>query len=69
MFDFKKTISWLYQIASVSHSTNDAKILKYTVLVPIGSSLVFIVEGRHFIMKRDLATNLLVNYGDKSFSF
>jgi hypothetical protein len=38
------------KIASVSHYANDTKILKYTVLMPIGSSLASIVEGGHFIV-------------------
>ena len=59
-FEAKETISHLYQIASVSHSADDSKILKDTVLTPIGSSLRDIAEGGRFIVQRDDTTNRLV---------
>jgi hypothetical protein len=46
-------ISKLFQIASVSHSKDDTKILHSTVLHPIGESLRRISLGGHFIVYDD----------------
>jgi hypothetical protein len=51
-FSSKKSISRLYQIASVEHSKDDAEILKTTVLKPIGDGLCEIVSGKCFIVKK-----------------
>ena len=50
-FHEKKSISRLFQIASVSHSKDELSILKSTVLDPIGEGLRLIVEGGCFAVK------------------
>jgi hypothetical protein len=67
-FHERSTISWLFQIASVSHSKDDTKILESTVLKPIGESLRTISQGGCFIVQSDaddslrLSFNLNVSY-------
>jgi hypothetical protein len=63
-----RSISKLFQIASVSHSKDDTKILFSTVLHPIGESLRRISLGGQFIVYDDsndslgLTFNLNVSY-------
>jgi len=63
-----RSISKLFQIASVSHSKDDTKILFSTVLHPIGESLRRISLGGQFIVYDDsndslgLMFNLNVSY-------
>jgi hypothetical protein len=45
-----KTVSYLTQIASVSFSKDETKILKDTVLKPVGEGLQLIAEGGYFIV-------------------
>jgi hypothetical protein len=61
-FEGKETISHLHQIASVSHSANDSRILTKTVLTPIGASLKRIIEGGRFFVQRDKAEDKLVDH-------
>jgi hypothetical protein len=46
-----KSISRLYQIASVEHSNDETEILKATVLQPIGDGLREIVSGKRFVVR------------------
>jgi hypothetical protein len=62
LFEGKEKISHLYQIASVSHSANDSKILTKTAFTPIGASLKNIIEGSHFFVQRDKVEDKLVGH-------
>jgi hypothetical protein len=57
-FHERLTISRLFQIARVSHSKDDTKILESTVLNPIGESLRRISHGGHFIVYSDTNDSL-----------
>jgi hypothetical protein len=57
-FHERSTISQLFQIASVSHSKDDTKILESTVLNPIGESMRRISHGGHFIVYSDTNDSL-----------
>jgi hypothetical protein len=52
VFSSKKSISRLYQIASVKHSKYETEILKTTVLEAVGEGLHDIVLGKHFIVQK-----------------
>jgi hypothetical protein len=52
VFSSKKSISRLYQIASVEHSKDETEILKTTVLEPVGEGLRKIVSGKCFIVQK-----------------
>jgi len=61
-FNDRDTISWLYQIASVSHPQDNSQLLKDTVLQPIGESLKLIVDVGSFIVLKDNETKMLVSF-------
>jgi hypothetical protein len=56
------TISRLFQIASMSHSKDDTKILDTTILKPIGESLRMISKGGHFIVSHDTNDSPSLNF-------
>jgi hypothetical protein len=60
-YDDDKTYSWLFQIASVSHSKDDIDILNRTVLTPTGEGLRRIVKGGH-LSARVFENNLSVDF-------
>ena len=64
-FHSKKTISRLFQIASISHSKDELPILKSTVLDPIGEGLRLIVEGGRFSVKSN-GNDLIVSFTNGS---
>jgi hypothetical protein len=51
-----------FQIASVSHSKGNTKILDPTVLKPIGESLRRIFEGGRFIVSHDTNDSLSLKF-------
>ncbi len=62
-FNDNKTISHIFQIASMSYSKDDIAVFKRTVLDKIGNSLKLIVDGGHFTfhLSQDIG-RLSVNY-------
>jgi hypothetical protein len=64
-FTPKKTISRLFQIASVSHSKDELPILKSTVLDPISEGLRLIVEGGRFSVKSN-GNDVIVSFTNGS---
>ena len=61
-FHESATISWLFQITSVSHSKDDTKILDSTALKPNGERLRRISQGGHFILHHDINDSLSVSF-------
>ena len=60
--DSSATISRLFQVANVSHSKDETRILKTTVLDPIGDSLRNICEGGQFIVHSDAKNALSLSF-------
>jgi len=52
VFSSKKSISKLYQIATVEHSKDETEILKRTVLQPIGDGLHEIASRKLFVVRK-----------------
>ena len=49
-FEHNPSISFLFQIGSVSHSKDDLTILSTAILQPIGEGIRLIVEGGRFFV-------------------